>query len=68
MKSTIQILYLAVMTGVVTAGTYVSCRSQQICHDSSLREAVMWGGCLVLSATIDYLIIVPGGNYLIATA
>jgi hypothetical protein len=61
-----QISYLTVLAGAVVTGAYAMCRSQQVCLDSSLREALVWGGCFVLSAGVDYLMLVPRADYLIA--
>jgi len=66
MSSIFQVVYLIALVGAVVTGTYAMCRSQQVCFDSSLREALVWGGCFVLSAGADYFMVVPGADYLIA--
>ena len=66
MNALFQVLYLAILAGIVVAGTYAMCRGQKISFDQSLREALMCGGCLVLSAGVDYFMIVPSADYYIA--
>jgi hypothetical protein len=66
MSTIFQLLYLIMLAGIVMAGAYAMCRSQQVRSDRALREALVWGGCFVISAGVDYLMIVPGGDYLVA--
>lgn len=43
-----QLLYLSILTGIVLAATYATCRSQKMCINSSLREALAWGDVWLL--------------------
>jgi len=68
MNPEFEILYLAIMAGVAIAGTCAMCWSPQRTHRRALLEALVWGGSLAISATVDFLVIAPGANYLIAVA
>lgn len=68
MNNFLHFIYLFGVAGVVMAGTFAICRSQQACLGSSLREALALGGCLILSATVNCFLIAPGYEYFMAAS
>ncbi len=62
-----QMLYLTIMAGIVVIGTHAICRSPCGCIERPLLEALVWGGCLVISGSVNYFLIAHGPDFMIAT-